>query len=134
MRRAIAAVLTAGMVFSPAGVPLTAGAQQPVSNQKVETIHAPVSRVLTNVVVRNKTTGELIKGLKASDFTIEEDKKPQQIRTFDYQNVDQAVTLAEATTVSGSTTTLIAPPEKKTVADLVNNDFAAKPDELRDAV
>jgi VWFA-related protein len=88
--------------------------------------------VLTNVVVRDKKTGELIKGLKKEDFTIVEDKKPQQIRTFDYQNVDEAVTLAEATTVSGSTTTLITAPEKKTVADLVNNNFAAKPDELKD--
>jgi len=128
----MAAVLAAGMVVSPAGVPLTAGAQQPVSNQKIEILHAPVSRVLTNVVVRDKKTGELIKGLKAEDFTVAEDKKPQHIRTFDYQNVDQAVTLAEATTISGSTTTQITPPQKKTVADLVNNDFAAKPEELKD--
>ena len=132
MRRAIAAVLAAGMVFSPAGVPLTAGAQQPVSNMKTAVLVANVNRVLTNVVVRDKKTGELIKGLKATDFTIEEDKKPQHITTFDYQNVDQAVTLAEANTVSGSTSTLITAPEKKTVADLVNNDFAAKPDELKD--
>jgi VWFA-related protein len=118
------------MVFSPAGVPLTAGAQ--ASNAKTTTLHANVDRVLTNVVVRDKKTGELIKGLKKEDFTIVEDKKPQQIRTFDYQNVDEAVTLAEATTVSGSTTTLITAPEKKTVADLVNNNFAAKPDELKD--
>jgi VWFA-related protein len=130
MRRVIAAVLAAGMVFSPAGVPLTAGAQ--ASNAKTTTLHANVDRVLTNVVVRDKKTGELIKGLKKEDFTIVEDKKPQQIRTFDYQNVDEAVTLAEATTVSGSTTTLITAPEKKTVADLVNNNFAAKPDELKD--
>ena len=101
-------------------------------NMKVATLVAPVSRVLTNVVVRDKKTGELIKGLKAEDFTVSEDKKPQHIKTFDYQNVDQAVTLAEATTISGSTTTQIAPPQKKTVADLVNNDFAAKPDELKD--
>ena len=84
MRRAIAAVLAAGMVFSPAGVPLTAGAQQPVSNMKTAVLVTNVNRVLTNVVVRDKKTGELIKGLKASDFTIEEDKKPQHITTFDY--------------------------------------------------
>ncbi|MGP8259321.1 MAG: VWA domain-containing protein [Acidobacteriaceae bacterium] len=131
MRRAIAAVLAAGMVFSPAGVPLTAGAQT-ASNAKTSTLVANVNRVLTNVVVRDKKTGELIKGLKAEDFTISEDKKPQHITTFDYQNVDLAVTLAEAGTVSGSSATQITAPEKKTVADLVNNDFAAKPDELKD--
>ena len=82
--------------------------------------------VLTNVVVRDKKTGAVIKGLKESDFTVSEDKKPQRIISFDYQSVDEAVTLAEATTVSGATAT-----KKKTIADLVNNDFAAKPDELK---
>ena len=59
-----------------------------------------------------------------------EDRRPQTITTFDYQNVDEAVTLAEEKTVSGTSTT--PTPVKKTVADLVNNDFAAKPDELKD--
>jgi VWFA-related protein len=93
----------------------------------VQMIRTEVDRVLTNVVVRDKKTGDVIKGLKASDFHIEEDKKPQTITTFDYQNVDQAVTLAEKATVSGTSTTKI-----KTVADLLNNDFAAKPEELKD--
>ena len=127
MQRVMAAVLVAGMVVSPAGLPVTAMAQQPVSNVKTKTLVANVNRVLTNVVVRDKKTGELIKGLKETDFTVSEDKKPQQITTFDYQNIDSAVTLAETTTVSGVTTT-----KKKTIADLVNNDFAAAPDELKD--
>ncbi len=125
MRRLIAAVLVAGMAGSPAGVPLAAVAQQ--GGGQVVTLHENVDRVLTNVVVRDKKTGAVIKGLKQSDFQILEDKKPQKITTFDYQNVDQAVSLAEASTVSGVSTT-----KKKTIADLVNNDFAANPDELKD--
>ena len=93
----------------------------------VTTIRTEVDRVLTNVVVRDKKTGEIIKGLKGSDFQIEEDKKPQRLTTFDFQNVDEAVTLAEKSTVSGVSTT-----KAKTIADLVNNDFAAKPDALKD--
>jgi VWFA-related protein len=124
MRRAIAAFLVAGMVSSPAGIPLAVGQQD---NSPVVTLHASVNRVLTNVIVRDKKTGAVIKDLKASDFRISEDKRPQQIRTFDYENVDAAVTLAETQTVSGTSTT-----KKKTIADLVNNDFAAKPDELKD--
>ena len=124
MRRVIAAVLVAGMAVSPAGVPVTAMAQQ---GGGVTTIVTNVNRVLTNVVVRDKKTGEVIKGLKQSDFQILEDKKPQQITTFDFQNVDQAVTLAEDATVSGATTT-----KKKSIADLVNNQFAAAPEELKD--
>jgi VWFA-related protein len=123
--KATAAVLAATMVGSPAGLPLMAVAQQQDS-ARTTTLVEYVNRVLTNVVVRDKQ-GNLIKGLKQSDFQILEDNKPQVIKTFDYENVDQAVTLAETSTVAGATTT-----KKKTIADLVNNDFAAKPDELKD--
>ena len=84
MRRAIAAVLVVGMMGSPAGVPLTAVAQQ--GNAPLMTIHANVDRVLTNVVVRDKKTGALIKDLKETDFQVLEDKKPQKVTTFDYQD------------------------------------------------
>ncbi len=57
--------------------------------------------VLTNVVVRDKKTGDIIKGLTRKDFTITENGKNQQILSFDYQSVDQAAALNEAT-VSGS--------------------------------
>ena len=125
MRKIIAAVLTVGMAISPAGVPLAAVAQQGAPG--ATTIKVNAETVLTNVVVRDKKTGEVVKGLKESDFQVLEEKKPQHIISFDYQNVDEAVTLAENSTVSGTTTT-----KKKTVADLVNNDFAAAPDELKD--
>jgi VWFA-related protein len=78
--------------------------------------------VLTNVVVRDKKTGEVVKGLKASDFTILENGKPQKIESFDYQNVDQAAMLAEKNTVTG----------RATIADLVNHEFAADPKALHD--
>lgn len=126
MQRAIAAVLAGWMVGGSAGMPLAAAqAQQPRGG--TATIVANVNRVLTNVVVRDKKTGAVIKGLKDSDFQIIEDKKPQKITTFDYQDVDQAVTLQEASTVSGATAT-----KSRSIADLVNNDFAAKPEELKD--
>ncbi len=78
--------------------------------------------MLTNVVVRDKKTGAVVKGLKASDFTILEDKKPQKIISFDYQNVDEAAVLAEKSTAAG----------KATVADLLERNFAARPEELKD--
>jgi VWFA-related protein len=56
--------------------------------------------VLTNVVARDTKTGELIRGLKQSDFSIYENGKQQQIATFDFQSVDMASPLNEAT-VSG---------------------------------
>ena len=65
----------------------------------VQTIRVKSEIVLTNVVVRDKKTGEVVKGLKASDFTILENGKPQTIASFDYQNVDEAAVLAEKSTV-----------------------------------
>jgi VWFA-related protein len=56
--------------------------------------------VLTNVVARDSKTGEFVRGLKQSDFTIYESGKQQQISTFDFQSVDMAKPLNEAT-ISG---------------------------------
>lgn len=78
--------------------------------------------VLTNVVVRDKKTGAVIKGLKASDFQIFENNKPQKIASFDYQNVDEAAVLAEKSTVAG----------KAPIADLINRNLAADEKQLRD--
>ena len=46
--------------------------------------------VLTNVVVRDAKTGEVVRGLKQSDFTILENGKPQRIASFDFESVDMA--------------------------------------------
>ncbi len=78
--------------------------------------------VLTNVIVRDKKTGAVIKDLKPTDFTILENNKPQKISSFDFQSVDQAAILAEKGTVSG----------KATIAQLLNRDLAAAPKDLRD--
>jgi len=56
--------------------------------------------VLTNVVARDTKTGEVVQGLKQSDFSIYENGKLQHIDTFDFESVDRATPLNEAT-VSG---------------------------------
>lgn len=58
--------------------------------------------VLTNVIVRDKKTGDMVRGLTENDFTILENGKPQRIASFDFQSVDQAVSLHEATVSSTS--------------------------------
>jgi len=119
--------ILAGFMVGVLGLmsPMTAAAQatgqvEQLDQRDVITVNANI--VLTNVVVRDKKTGALVTGLKASDFTIVEDKKQQQITTFDYQNVDDAAVLNEKSTTSG----------KASIADLVENNFAANPKELRD--
>ncbi|GAC1418274.1 MAG: hypothetical protein NVSMB62_09870 [Acidobacteriaceae bacterium] len=120
-----AAILAAGLTAGLGGIAVPAHGQQP--NNTPYVIRTDVQRVLTNVIVRDKKTGALIKTLKPQDFAITEDKKPQTITSFDYQNVDEAVTLAEKGTVAGATAS-----KQRTIADIVNNDFVARPDELKD--
>jgi VWFA-related protein len=101
------------------------GLAQDASQQGVATsgfrLSVNANIVLTNVVVRDKKTGALITGLKPTDFTIIEDKKPQKITTFDYQSVNEAAVLAEKTTTG-----------KTSIADLLENNFAASPAQLKD--
>jgi VWFA-related protein len=107
------------------GTPVAGWAQQSAAGQTSAgsfTMKMQSEIVLTNVVVRNKKTGEVVKDLKASDFSIYENGKQQQIASFDYQNVDEAATLHEKNTVSG----------KATVADILNGNFAQNKEELRD--
>jgi VWFA-related protein len=109
------------MAIILAGSPVGGGAQQQ-SGDGTFTLKVQTDIVLTNVVVRDKKTGAVIKGLKASDFTVLENGKPQKIASFDYQNVDEAAVLNEKTTVSG----------KASIADLLNRNLAADPGQLRD--
>ena len=118
MRRLMATVMCGVMV----GSGLAQDAPQQTGTQTY-VLHADANIVLTNVVVRDKKTGAVVKGLKASDFTILENGKPQKIASFDYQNVDDAAKLAEMnSTVSG----------KASVADMLERNFAASPQQLRD--
>jgi VWFA-related protein len=70
---------------------------QQQSRQNSFTLKVNSDLVLTNVVVRNKRTGELVRGLTAKDFTLQENGKPQTITSFDFESVDQATPLNEAT-------------------------------------
>jgi VWFA-related protein len=117
LRRMMAAV----MLLTLAGTPVGGRAQQPDASGTF-TMKVQSDIVLTNVVVRDKKTGEVVKGLKASDFTVLENGKLQKIASFDYQNVDEAAVLREKSTVVG----------KASIAELLNGDFAANPSSLRD--
>jgi VWFA-related protein len=78
--------------------------------------------VLTNVVARDAKTGEVVEGLKQSDFSIFENGKQQHIDTFDFESVDKATPLNEAT-ISGLAAGAGVPGSKAVVV--------AKPEDLR---
>jgi VWFA-related protein len=111
---------TPQQMSTPALPPTSEGtaAQQTTSGY---TLSINANIVLTNVVVRDKKTGALVKDLKPGDFQIFENGKPQKIASFDYENVDEAAALAEKT-VSG----------KATIADLLERKFGTDPEKLKD--
>src|SRR6202046_2374866 len=79
----------------PAPAQDPAQSQQP-DDQTAYTLKVSSDLVLTNVVVRDKKTGEVVRGLTADDFQIQENGKAQKIISFDFQSVDQAAPLNEA--------------------------------------
>jgi VWFA-related protein len=120
---AAAALATQSPAQAPALQGRAAGQQGPQANGAGGfSLKVNANIVLNNVVVRDRKTGAIVKGLKASDFTVIEDKSPQKIVSFDFQNVDDAAVLAEKNTVSG----------KASIADLLEHNFAASPAQLKD--
>jgi VWFA-related protein len=113
---ALAAVVSAQTVSSAPG----AASQNPPPGGVVFKMNADL--VLTNVVVRDAKTGELVQGLKESDFSVYENGKQQKISSFDFQSVDMAVPLQDAT-ISG-----LAEGVKKNDRRAA---VVARPDELR---
>ena len=88
----------------------------PTTPDNTLTLQVQSNIVLTDVVVRDKKTNAVVRGLQASDFTILENNKPQRLASFDFQSVDAAVALNEST-VSGKA------PDAASVANLLNGEI-----------
>jgi VWFA-related protein len=99
MKQKIAAIVAiAALIFAGAPPVSAQDASQVTSTpQGGFVLKANTDLVLTNVVARDAKTGEIVHGLKQSDFKIYENGKEQRISTFDFQSVDMAVPLNEAT-------------------------------------
>ncbi|HUY82098.1 MAG TPA: VWA domain-containing protein [Acidobacteriaceae bacterium] len=102
--------------------------QQPSTTQSQFTLKVNSDLVLTNVVVRDKKSGAVVRGLTAKDFTILENGKPQRISSFDFESVDQAAQLNEATIVGQNPAQNPAQPAQS----LFNAAAVASPQQLRD--
>jgi VWFA-related protein len=100
--------------------PLQSIDQQQQPSQSSFSLKINSDIVLTNVVVRDKKTGEVVRGLTAKDFTILENGKAQQLSSFDCESVDQAAPLNEATITGQSGTSIFNA-----------KNGVAKPEELR---
>jgi VWFA-related protein len=68
-------------IFALPCLPADGAAQQPASGQPAATLKVQAREVLLPVTVRDKH-GALVTNLKAGDFTLAEDGRPQVIRSF----------------------------------------------------
>ena len=134
------AIIAALLLFVPKSSflrPQDAAGAQP-GQQTNYVYKANAELVLTNVVVRDTKTGEFVRGLKQSDFSIYENGKQQQISTFDFQSVDMAKPLNEATIIGlaagttgpGTRAVVVAKPEDldrcvKAARDFLTNKMQA---------
>ncbi|HEY0760438.1 MAG TPA: VWA domain-containing protein [Acidisarcina sp.] len=118
-RQATAVVALAGVCAACTAQQLPSSAPPPDAGGF--TLRVNTDLVLTNVVVRDKKTGTVVRGLTANDFTVLENGKPQRIASFDFQTVDEATPLNEAT-VSGAAPALV----------LGRTNTAPTPEQLRD--
>ena len=95
--KAIPAAVLVGLLAAFAQQPRAAQAQQPAQQQA----NAPLQKqaykfesttqlVIVNVSVKDKD-GKPIEGLKAGDFSVAEDGKPQAIKVFEYQKLADEV-------------------------------------------
>src|SRR5260370_37710703 len=75
------AVLSAGLIFNLAVGPTTLTAPQAAADVPSITIRAYTRLVVVDVVVTDKS-GQPVTGLKAEDFTIEENGKKQKVTVF----------------------------------------------------
>lgn len=88
MRSIIATILAAQLAVSAQqGNPASAQQNAPGELKGTYKFEITTQLVVVNVSAKDKN-GNPIEGLKASDFTVTEDGKPQQIKTFEYQRLE----------------------------------------------
>jgi VWFA-related protein len=88
-KRCTAATLSAAMLLAPLSAQQsTAASQEPSRTQQgLYKFRVTSDLVLVSVTARDKS-GQLVRDLKESDFTVLEDGKPQHLSSFDIENVD----------------------------------------------
>ena len=90
MRAILIAVLLAPLGVTQQGAPVSVTQTPPLAVKKTAKFDVTTQLVVVNVAVKTKS-GDPIDNLTASDFTISEDGKPQQIEIFEFQRLADAL-------------------------------------------
>jgi VWFA-related protein len=114
---------------------MTASAQEqttPVSTKGAFKFEVTSNLVVINVSAKDKNN-DPIEGLKASDFTVTEDGKPQQIKVFEYQRMEDAVLAPPPPpAIAAAKPAGAVAPAARVVQSTVGNPIApAKPGEIK---
>ena len=80
---------------TPTPPPVPAVQSQVQASTGTATFSASANLVVEEVTVKDKS-GKIITGLKKEDFTVTEDAKPQEIKFFDFENVEEVAAAAAA--------------------------------------
>ena len=90
MRAIVALILAAHLAFSAPQSNLGSGQENAPNAQKgAYKFEVTTQLVIVNLSVQDRN-GNPLEGLKVSDFTVAEDGRPQQIKVFEYQRVEDA--------------------------------------------
>jgi VWFA-related protein len=95
-------VATALLLLTTLALQAQQSSSASTQGQGTTTLRVTSDLVLTNIVVRDRKTGQPVRGLKREDFTVLEDGKPQQIDSFDYEDVNEAAALRPPAVAQGA--------------------------------
>jgi VWFA-related protein len=137
-RRAVAAtflvwLLAAYAQQAPQQAPKTPVVQQPNAplQKQAYKFEAEAQLVVLNVSAKDKS-GNPVEGLKVSDFTVTEDGKPQQVKVFEFQKLEETVLPeAPAAPVAAPAAAPAALPPATVAAAVQSTITPARPGEIK---
>src|ERR1039458_9188262 len=135
-RRVVAAtflvwLLAAYAQQAPQQVPKTPVAQQPNAplQKQAYKFEAEAQLVVLNVSAKDKS-GNPVESLKVGDFTVTEDGKPQQVKVFEFQKLEETV-LPEPTAPPAAAPAAAAPPPPTVAAAVLTTITPARTGEIK---
>jgi VWFA-related protein len=133
IKRAITATLLSGLLMVSAQPPQTQQDTPAPASKTVAKFGTTTQLVVVDVTIKGKD-GQPMKGLKPTDFTITEDGKKQDIRVFQFQELEETVTPEPVPAIKKPAITAKTPdtPGAPAVKSVTANQIApSKPGEVK---